>query len=482
MAKPAPVTCLSALLCVATALELPAQLSSPQPFAFTHVNIVDVEHGLVQHDRTLVVRGNRIAAAGSSRQTRRVPAGTRIVEARGKYLIPGLWDMHAHGVFSADLFVLHAAHGVTGIRHMGGSLDQAVAFRRMERAHTGEYPMRIRVGALSGPALDGFDQLPQFPGLTMIVTGPEDGGRAVDRLHEAGVDFVKIHTQMTRDTWLAIVKRAKELSMPFAGHVPYAVSPLEASDAGQKSIEHLTGVAIACSSEEDAMRLDAAAVTPSAAGTVAEFEHAMSKRVLSTFNAEKCAALARRFAANHTWHTPTLSLWDPDRCCRRASEDPRAKYIPVAILKWWESASVDTPMDELGLRRRMYRKRAEIVTLLHRSRVALLAGTDLGLPWIYPGLSLHDELASLVRAGLSPAEALRTATLNPAVYWNRTRDFGTIAAGKLADLVLLDGDPLSDIGNTRRVNAVVLDGQLFERSTIDRLLDDVVRRAQPNRN
>jgi imidazolonepropionase-like amidohydrolase len=130
----------------------------------------------------------------------------------------------------------------------------------------------------------------------------------------------------------------------------------------------------------------------------------------------------------------------------------------------------------------MYRRRAEIVTLLHRSRVALLAGTDLGLPWMYPGLSLHDELASLVRAGLSPAEALRTATLNPAVYWNRTRDFGTIAAGKLADLVLLDGDPLSDIGNTRRVNAVVLDGQLFERSTIDRLLDDVVRRAEPNRN
>jgi hypothetical protein len=206
MAKPAPVTCLSVLLCVATALELSAQLSSPQPFAFTHVNIVDVEHGLVQQDQTLVVRGNRIAAAGSSRQTRRVPRGTRIVEARGKYLIPGLWDMHAHGAFSADLFVLHAAHGVTGIRHMGGSLDQAAAFRRMERAHTGEYPMRIRVGALPGPALDAFEQLPQFPGLTMIVTGPEDGRRAVDRLHEAGVDFVKIHTQMTRDTWLAIVK------------------------------------------------------------------------------------------------------------------------------------------------------------------------------------------------------------------------------------------------------------------------------------
>jgi imidazolonepropionase-like amidohydrolase len=337
--------------------------------------------------------------------------------------------------------------------------------------------MRIRVGARSGPALDAFEQYPQFPGLAMIVNSPEDGRRAVDALHDAGMDFVKIHTQMTRETWLAIVTRAREVGMPFAGHVPYAVSPAEASDAGQRSIEHLTGIAIACSSEEESIRRDAAAITPSAAGTAPRFEHATSQRVLSTFSVEKCEALAKRLATNHTWQVPTLVVIDPDRCCRRASDDPRAKYVSAAIRKWWESTSLDSP-DDLPLQRRMFQKRLEIVALLHRRGVPLLAGTDMGLPWVYPGLSLHDELGWLVRAGLTPAEALRTATLNPAIYFGRTADLGTVAAGKLADLVLLDADPLTDIGNTRRVSAVVLNGQLFDRSTIDKLLDDVAQRAQ----
>jgi hypothetical protein len=197
--------------------------------------------------------------------------------------------------------------------------------------------------------------------------------------------------------------------------------------------------------------------------------------VLSTYSGDKCQALAHRFAAKHTWHVPTLVVINPDRCCVRAADDPRAKYIPPAILKWWESVSVKSPDDDLALRQRMFRKRLEIVGLLHHSGVQLLAGTDMGLPWIYPGFSLHDELDWFVRAGLSPAEALRTATLNPATYFDRTADLGSVTPGKLADLVLLDANPLADIGNTRMVRAVVLDGRLFERSTIDQLLDDVAK-------
>jgi imidazolonepropionase-like amidohydrolase len=481
MAKLPSVKCpigAALLLIVIGVLRLPAQIASEEGFAFTHVTVIDVERGLARHDQTVVIRGNRIAAAAPSRQTGLVPRGTRIIEARSKYLIPGLWDMHAHGPFSADLFVLHAGHGVTGIRHVGGPLAAAVAFRQTERLKTGDYPMRVRVGALSGPGLDAFEQYPQFPGLAMIVTSPEEGRHAVDALHAAKMDFVKIHTQMTRETWLAIVTRAREVGMPFAGHVPYAVSPAEASDAGQKSIEHLTGVAIACSSDEEKIRREARATPPSAAGTAPRFEHATSERVLSTFRVDKCRALARRFATNRTWQVPTLVVIDPDRCCRRGSDDPRAKYLPAWLVKWWEDTSVESPEKDVSLSRRMFQKRLEIVGILHRSGVPLLAGTDMLLPWVYPGLSLHDELVWFVRAGLSPAEALRTATLNPAVYFERTADLGTVTAGKLADLVLLDADPLSDIGNTRRVRAVVLDGQLFERSTIEKLLDDVAKRAQ----
>jgi Amidohydrolase family len=359
---------------------------------------------------------------------------------------------------------------------MGGPLEEAVAFRRVERSSPGAYPMRIHVGALPGPSLDAFEQYPQFPGLAVLVRTPDEGRRAVDNLHAAGMDFLKIHTQMSGETWRVVVNRAKALGMPFAGHVPYAVSPVEASDAGQKSIEHLTGVAIACSSEEEDIRRTVAAGPEATAPRV---EHHTTERVLATFSARKCEALAKQFASRHTWQVPTFVAIDPDRCCKRADDDPRARFLPVPIREWWESAASTRLSDhDLAVQRRMFRKRLEIVGIFRRHGVPLLAGTDMGMPWVYPGFSLHDELKALVRAGLSPAEALRTATINPARYWNRAHELGGIGPGKLADLVLLDADPLADIGNTRRIRAVILGGQLFDRDTIDKLLNETSQRLR----
>jgi imidazolonepropionase-like amidohydrolase len=200
--------------------------------------------------------------------------------------------------------------------------------------------------------------------------------------------------------------------------------------------------------------------------------------VLSTFDADKCLALARRLAPNRTWQVPTLVAIDPDRCCLKANDDPRAKYLQTPIRQWWESVTSKPADEDLAVQRRMIQKRLELVAMFHRTGVPLLAGTDMGVPWVYPGFSLHDELAWFVRAGLTPAEALRTATLNPARYFDRTDDLGSISAGKLADLVLLEANPLSDIGNTRRIRAVVADGQLFDRSALDHLLSDIAERRQ----
>jgi imidazolonepropionase-like amidohydrolase len=455
-----------------------AQIATERRLAFAHVNVVDVERGVVRDDQTVVVVGNRIAEVGPVDRVR-VPPGAQVIDARGKFLIPGLWDMHAHGAFSADVFVLHAAHGVTGIRHIGGPLAQATAFRRAGPSELREYPMRIRVGAMSGPGLDAFEQLPQVPGLWLPATSPDDARRSVAVVHGAHVDFVKIHTQMTRETWRAAVAEAKALGIPFAGHVPYAVSPAEAADAGQKSIEHLTGILIACSSEEDEIRRSLAALPASAAGTAPRVEAATGQRALATFSQEKCEALARRFARAGTWQVPTFVATDPDRCCLRTADDPRARYLPGPIRQWWEGAApAAAPDADRVTPRRMLQKRLEIVGMFHRFGVPLLAGTDAPIPWVYPGLSLHDELGWLVRAGLTPAEALRTATSNPARFLGRTDDFGSVARGRLADLVLLDADPLRDIANTRTVRAVVLDGQLFDQVEIRRLLDDVAERAR----
>jgi imidazolonepropionase-like amidohydrolase len=467
------------LVLVGAGLASAAQIVSAPDLAIAHVTVVDVEHGGLRRDQTVIIRGNRIVAIEPGRATQTDLSATRIIDGRGKYLIPGLWDMHTHGGFSPEIFALHGANGVTGIRHMGGPLDEAADFRRRERAGLGAYPMRIRVGALPGPALDAFEQYPQFPGLSVLVRAPAEGRRAVDNLHAAGMDFIKIHTQMSRATWLAVVDRAKKLGMAFAGHVPYSVSPVEASDAGQKSIEHLTGVAIACSSEEEDIRRAIAAVAPGPDATAPRVEHHASPRVLATFSAHKCAALADRFARQHTWQVPTFVAIDPDRCCKRAGDDPRARFLAAPIREWWESAA-GTPLanDDLSVQRRMFQKRLDIVGMFHRHGVPLLAGTDMGVPWVYPGFSLHDELTALVRAGLSPAEALRTATVNPARYWNRAHELGEIGTGKLADLVLLDANPLADIGSTRKIRAVILDGQLFDRDRIDEILNEVSRRLR----
>jgi imidazolonepropionase-like amidohydrolase len=455
----------------------PAQMTPGPTLAFGHVTVIDVEHGVPRDDQTVVVVGNRIAEVGPADRVM-APPGAQVVDGRGKYLMPGLWDMHVHGTFSAEVFVLHAAHGVTGIRHVGGPLDEAIAFRRAGPAELAAFPMRVRVGALSGPMLDAFNDYPQFPG-PILVTNPAEGRRAVAVLREARMDFVKIHGRMTPETWRAVVAEARALRMPFAGHVPYSVSPAEAADAGQKSIEHLTGVLIACSSEEAEIRRTIATRPPDAASSAPRVERDTGARALATFSREKCEALARRFARAGTWQVPTFVATDPDRCCVRASDDPRARYLPGPIRQWWEGAApAAAPDGDRATPRRMLEKRLEIVGMFHRFGVPLLAGTDAGIPWVYPGLSLHDELAWLVRAGLTPAEALRTATWNPARYLDRTDDFGSVARGRLADLVLLDANPLRDIANTRTVHAVVLDGQLFDQASIRRLLDGVADWAQ----
>jgi imidazolonepropionase-like amidohydrolase len=441
------------------------------------VNVIDVERGVALEDQTVIVAGNRIADVGAAERVH-VRPGAQVVDGRGKYLIPGLWDMHVHVDASAEIFVLQAAHGVTGIRHLGGPWDLAVALRRAATAEPASYPMRIRVGALSGPYLDAFNDYPQFPS-PILVTNPDEGRKAVAALREARMDFVKIHGRMTPETWRAVVAEAKALRMPFAGHVPYTVSPAEAADAGQKSIEHLTGVLIACSSEESEIRRSLATLPEGPATSARRLERETGQRALATFSQEKCEALARRFARAGTWQVPTFVATDPDRCCLRAAEDPRARYLPVPLRPWWEGAAPAAgPEADRLIPRRMLQKRLEIVGMFHRLGVPLLAGTDGGIPWVYPGISLHDELAFFVRAGLTPAEALRTATSNPARFLDREGDFGSVTRGKLADLVLLDADPLRDIANTRTVRAVILDGQLFDQATLRRLLDGVADWAQ----
>jgi imidazolonepropionase-like amidohydrolase len=437
--------------------------------AITHVNVVDVSNGSIQADMTVVIQGNRIAQVGKA-ATIHLSKDARSVDGRGKYLIPGLWDMHVHTMFgdwipggkevSLPLFV---ANGVTGIRDMGGDLDTLLAWRKEIAAGTLIGPRMV----VAGPMLDG--PKPRFPSSVQL-SSPEQARKAVDDLKAKGADFIKVQSFILRDEYFAVVDEAKKQHIVLVGHVPDVIRASEASDAGQKSIEHLTGVFEGCSTREDDFLKGPK--TP--------------KQFLDAYDEARCKALIARFARNQTWQVPTL-VWERGQWLVDVidySHDPRLKYAPASWQKKsWPSftksiiAELDT--DPVAARRQFVQKELEIIAAMNKAGVPLMAGTDTAAAVaVLPGFSLHTELEYFMEAGLTPAESLRTATLNPAIFLGEEAERGTVAAGKVADLVLLDANPLQDIKNTTKIVAVVLNGQLLDRKKLDAMLSQIAEYAK----
>jgi imidazolonepropionase-like amidohydrolase len=428
-------------------------LASTQPsLAFTHVSVVDGTDSIARPDQTVVIRGNRIVAVGRSRSMR-VPAGARVVEGRGKFLIPGLWDMHVHTAVQGgrELLALYVANGVTGVRDMAGDWPTIAAWRD-DIAHGRLVGPRILA---SGAYLEGGD----VPIPHILTRNPDEGRAGVDSLVRLGVDFVKVHGQLTRDTYFAIARRARERGIPFAGHVSRVVGAAAASDSGQRSIEHLLGIPAQC--------------TP--ADSIALQPRYTVQGALGRCSSQDFAPLYARFVRNETWVTPTfvaqyeVAIWPG----RAVPGDSLAHYLPDSLRRYVAKIfpmpdSIPPNADSVG--RAMFAKRLVQVGEMHRAGVRILTGTDAPLRNSPPGFGLHEELLLLSRAGLSPAEILRTATLEPARYFGMLDSAGTIAPGQLADLVLLDENPLLDIRNTRRIATVVSNGRLFEGRDRARLL------------
>lgn len=400
----------------------------------THVTVIDVTDGVAKPDMTVVITGDRISEVGEAGKVVAAPGAT-VVDAAGKFLIPGLWDMHVHW-YIRDTFTLFIANGVTGIREMFGNSD---LLRWREDIAKGSLlgPRMI----VASPIIDGPQ--PVWPS-SIVARNEDDGRKAVRNVKQWGADFVKVYSLLPRDAYFAIADEAKRQGLSFAGHVPSSVSPAEASDAGQKSIEHLTG-----------MRARAEAIA------------------LETYNDRKAAELFARFVKNETWQCPTLTVlrgkaYFGDENFMR---DQRLKFIPPRIKERWSQRIANRNEGNFANAKKVFQKELEIVGAMQKAGVPLLAGTDTGNPFCFPGFSIHDELALLVIAGLTPVEALRSATLNPAKFLGLDKTLGTIERGKVADLVLLDANPLEDVRNTQKINAVISNGRLFDRKALNKMLD-----------
>lgn len=384
--------------------------------AITHVTVIDCTGAAAQPNSTVVVVEGHISLIGPSDAVK-IPSGARVIDAHGKFLIPGLWDMHGHLTDATDeAFPLLIMNGVTGVRDMGGDLAQIDRWRS-------EIDRGLRVGPhiiRAGPFVDGPKQgVPN----RLTVRTPEEARQAVRDLRATGVDFIKVHNALPPEAFFALMDEARKEHIPVAVHLPKGVSSAEASDAGVASLEHIETI-----NESALWRKGATAKT---------VEQAVDEN-LGPAGQE----LFQRFAKNGTWYVPTLVAYE--RGFVLWSNDP----------------------DSLKPRMEVQAKQIVLVSMMHKAGVQIMAGSDFSDWAIVPGIDLHNELALLVEAGFTPLEALQTATLNPAKFLGKTESYGTIQVGRVADLILLDMNPLEDISHTRKINAVVLGGKFYPLASI----------------
>jgi hypothetical protein len=458
-------------LCVVSmAQEKPPTVISPSSASsatyITHVTVIDTETGKELQDRTVIISGDRISEVRDSKGIK-PPVGAKVVGGRGKYLIPGLWDMHVHAVVAERLdtmFPIFVANGVLGIRDMGTPMPLAdIDHLREQTANGSRLGPRI---IAAGPILDGRPK-PSRPNFIVINT-PEEGRETVRRLKSGGADFIKVYSNLSRDSFLAIADEANKQNIPFAGHVPFSVSTLEASDAGQKSMEHLWGIYLSCSSREEELRSEMLKGGVNLSGS--DRIRLELDEAAASYDERKAANVFAHLARNGTWLVPTFTavLRDSEIFDVRVTTDPRLKYIPPAVQKQWSAAA----SAGAAIKSTSYERKLQIVGAVHRAGVPLLAGTDAGWvqPYVYAGFSLHDELAMLVQAGLTPMESLQAATINPARFLGMEKDLGTIEKGKVANLVLLEADPLTNIHHTTKISEVFLAGKEFDRPALDQML------------
>lgn len=424
------------LLSAVVAIVAPRPTTTPQArlLAITHVTAIDVATGRIAPDTTVIISGSSIAGISKNGSP---PAGARVVDAGGRFLVPGLWDMHAHmedaGAPSLQLYV---ANGVTGIRDMGSSLDVILPMR--ENTASGR-TLGPRIYA-AGPILD---DAPDGAPFRMRVRTAEEGRGAVEYLRRRGVDLVKIHGHTPREAFFAIADAARRQNLPLAGHVPMGLSVEEVVDAGQRDIEHLNNLQ----------------VTKRCGG-----EH---------YQPARCQPFFAMLASRGVWQTPTLAalseLVTIGTPVSRVGTDRLVYAGRAQRAAWAGNQSLVARPDVLRAMRTAADRAARVAADMTKAGVGLLAGCD----GLIAGFCVHDELAAMVRGGMTPLAALQTATLNPARYFGLEETSGRIAAGHRADLVLLNANPLADIASVGRIHAVVLGGRLLDRRELDEVLAEV---------
>ncbi|GAB2537064.1 amidohydrolase family protein [Spirosoma aerophilum] len=440
-------------------------------------NLIDVRTGHVLTKKIIAIRGKTIVGVFKEARLKNFRAKT-IIDATGKFVIPGLWDMHVHFgggdtliEENKNLFPLYIAQGITGIRDAAADLSTNVL----------KWRDQISSGELAGPTL--FTSGPKLEGYKSTWIGDievstnEEVDKMLDSLQGLKVDFVKITDNAIKpDIYLYILQEAKKRGLKTSGHVPFALSMDEVSSAGLGSVEHMSYVLKAGSmrDKEVADKVRTGQLTTRIAAPM----------IAQSFDQATALAVYQRMARNGTFVVPTLTIsrtiayLDQDN----HTQDSYLQYIGQGLKNTYawrvNRVAKDSP-EAIAERHATYEKSAALLPLLHKAGVTIMAGTDAGFlnSYVYPGLGLHHELQYFVKAGLKPLQALQSAIIPGPVFLGKTSLFGSIDAGKSADIVLLDRNPTQDIAATRAIHAVILRGTVYDRKALDKLLAEVKRKA-----
>ncbi|QDA61059.1 amidohydrolase family protein [Hymenobacter jejuensis] len=468
---------LASTCCLLWAGQKPQPAAAPYDLVISHVNVIDVVTGQVRPDQMVALRGDAIAVV--EKAGAKPYAAKRTLDGRGKYLLPGLWDMHVHfrggdSLIQANqnLLPLFLAHGITTVRDAGGDMTPAVmSWRRQIGAGTLAGP-RIFT---SGPKIDGPHAY--WPGSLEVETTAQIN-KALDSLQKLHVDYVKIYdSNISREAYLNVISEAEKRGLKTTGHMPYSVKLGEAVDRGLDASEHLYYVFKACSGKEDSLT-NLVRQSLTTAHPLGLF--AMLPAVEATYSPAAATRIFQQMAAHHTAVVPTLFIGKTlaDLPTTDHTRDTMLAYIDPKIQATYTrrlSSAKGQSAEAAQFRKKLEVRFSGLVPKLQAAGVTVLAGSDSGAfnSFTYPGASLIGELEMLVQAGLTSAQALRAATLNGARFMGVEKTAGTVAVGKNADLLLLAQNPLTNIRNVRTINTVIARGKPYSRQALGAMLQAV---------
>ncbi|MCP2339417.1 amidohydrolase family protein [Actinomadura rupiterrae] len=466
-----------------------ARRGKDEAFALTHVTLIDATGAPPQNDMTVLVRGRTIAAIGKTGALA-VPADAKVLDLTGRFVIPGLVESHVHSAGpEAVVPPLYALTGVTTVREMRG---ESVHHRWRDRIASGALlgPRWI----IGSPIIDGRPSLHTSDTGSLIEVADAAGARAaVRRVKREGADFVKVYSRLTRAAYFAIADEARRQGIPYTGHCPDPVTIAEAVRAGHRTLEHMDAVLLATSSREAEIRRGMAAITTDASQDTFHRYHAWYQQVyplehiaVRSFDPQRTDALFDDLRRHARAVVPTLRVHQTLETPETNRKTDEWRYLPSGMTGWWadvtEVMTGGRSPEQAARIREIFEHRKALVGRMHRAGVQVLAGTDTGNPYLVPGFALHEELELLVQSGLTPMQALQAATNRPAQAFGMDAEVGTVEPGKRADLVVLDADPLADIRNTRRIDALVVNGRLITSDERARLLADVEQAARSDQS